>query len=114
MTSVREQTPLASEGRVEPGEQLVERVAERFDLVARRRHREPLRRVVLGDPRCAGSHALDRPQRGTGHLVARVAREKQAKGSRDDQQLPQSLERLVPACERIAYGHGDPRAAAQA
>ena len=104
---LREQPPLPRQRLVQAPQQRVQRVAERLDLVVRRRHRQPLGGVALGDLLGTRAHALDRAERGARDLVAGVRGEDQGERADDEEQLGEPVERLVAPVERLGHGHGE-------
>ncbi len=101
VAGVRDEPALALDRRLEPVEQLVERLAEPVELVAGVRQRQPLGQVAVGDAGGAGAHALDRPQRRARDLIAGVAREQQRAGERDRQQQREPPQLRRAAVERL-------------
>ncbi len=104
VAGVVDEAALALERRLEPGERLVEGLAQPPELVGRRRDRQPLAGVGRGDRRRAPPHRLDGAQRGRGRAVAGERGQQQGDRAADQQQRGEPAEGLVAVAERGADG----------
>src|SRR5581483_3960179 len=77
VAGVRDEAALALETRLEPAEHLVQRLAQALELVAGRRHGQPLAWCLGGDRRRTSAHRLDRAEREAGEQVAGPGREEE-------------------------------------
>ena len=109
---LRYEGPLALDRPLEAAEHLVERVAERLQLVARRRDGQPLPWRVGGDLRRARAHGLDRAQAGTGQAVTEGGREQERERADHEQLVAQAPQRLAAVLGRRADDEDEPPAAA--
>jgi hypothetical protein len=89
-----DEAALPLEGRLEPGEHLVERLAEPVQLVPRPREGQPLPGPVGGDLGGAAAHRLDRAQAGSREHVAETRGEQERDRAGDEELGAQVAERL--------------------
>ena len=88
MARVRDEAPLALEGVSEPREQVVERVAEAGELVARGGDGQLLVEVRLGQRICSCAHPLDGAKRRGGERVPDQRDEEKRNGGPDEELAP--------------------------
>ena len=104
MARIGDEAALVLEGRLEPGEHLVEGRRQPCDLISARRHRKPSGRRRR-DRGSAAPHGLDRAHRCCGERVAGQRRQQEREGSRDEQLAQQAIERVFPRLERARHEH---------
>ena len=90
VAGVRNEAPFALERGPESREQVVERVAEAGELVARRGDWQPLVEVRFGERRGLCAHTLDRAEGAGGERVADQRNEQERDRAADDQLASQA------------------------
>ena len=105
---VGDEAPLAFERDFDPGEQLVQRVAQAGELVVRGRYRQPLGELARRDSSGPCPHALNREQGGPADEVADQRGEEQRERPADQQLAPEVAERGVSRLERGADDDYEP------
>ena len=110
MPGLGDEAALALERSLEPGEHLVERLAEPLELVTRARHRQPLSGAVGRDLRRPSTHRLDRSEAGSGEHVAEAGRQQKRDRARKQELGPQAAERLGAVLARRSHDEDGTRA----
>jgi hypothetical protein len=105
---IRHEPALASQAVLDPRQHRIEGLAEPGDLVAGRRHRQPLVQRGRGDLRRAASHRLDRPQRGAGQQVAGERCQHEGKRPADEEGGAERGQRLGPVAAGRAGDQHEP------
>jgi hypothetical protein len=109
---VGDEASLCLEGRLEPAEQLVDRVAEVLELVGRTFEGEPLVQVLVRDAASGGGHRAQRPQHAAGDQPAQADGDDGHHRQRDpglDQQLIEHVHALTLRLGAPRRGGGSQR-----